>query len=59
MVLACLFSFWVPLLKPRSGKKGTLSIQGLLGNLVMGRLVLGLLLVDLLLEPRGDQRLPS
>ena len=29
------FSFWVPLLKPNSRKKGTLIIKGLLGNLVM------------------------
>ena len=28
------FSFWVPLLKPTSRKKGTLIIKGLLGNLV-------------------------
>ena len=28
------FSFWVPLLKPNSRKKGTLIIKGLLGNLV-------------------------
>ena len=28
------FSFWVPLLKPNSRKKGTLTIKGLLGNLV-------------------------
>ena len=28
------FPFWVPLLKPNSGKKGTLIIKGLLGNLV-------------------------
>ena len=27
------FSFWVPLLKPNSRKKGTLIIKGLLGNL--------------------------
>ena len=27
------FSFWVPLLKPKSRKKGTLIIKGLLGNL--------------------------
>ena len=27
------FSFWVPLLKPSSRKKGTLSIKGLRGNL--------------------------
>ena len=27
------FSFWVPLLKPNSRKKGTLIIRGLLGNL--------------------------
>ena len=27
------FSFWVPLLKPNSTKKGTLIIKGLLGNL--------------------------
>ena len=30
------FSFWVPLLKPNSRKKGTLIIKGLLGNLVLG-----------------------
>ena len=30
------FSFWVPLLKPNSRKKGTLIIKGLLGNLVFG-----------------------
>ena len=29
------FSFWVPLLKPNSRKKGTLTIKGLLGNLVI------------------------
>ena len=29
------FSFWVPLLKPNSRKKGTLIIKGLLGNLVL------------------------
>ena len=29
-----LFSFWVPLLKPNSRKKGALIIKGLLGNLV-------------------------
>ena len=29
------FSFWVPLLKPNSRKKGTLIIKGLLGNLVV------------------------
>ena len=29
------FSFWVPLLKPNSRKKGTLIIKGLLGNLVI------------------------
>ena len=28
------FSFWGPLLKPNSRKKGTLIIKGLLGNLV-------------------------
>ena len=28
------FSFWVPLLKPNSRKKGSLIIKGLLGNLV-------------------------
>ena len=28
------FSFWVPLLKPDSRKKGSLTIKGLLGNLV-------------------------
>ena len=28
------FSFWVPLLKPNSRKKGTLIFKGLLGNLV-------------------------
>ena len=28
----CPFSFWVPLLKPNSRKKGTLIIKGLLGN---------------------------
>ena len=28
------FSFWVPLLKPNSRKKGALIIKGLLGNLV-------------------------
>ena len=28
------FSFWVPVLKPNSRKKGTLIIKGLLGNLV-------------------------
>ena len=27
------FSFWVPLLKPNSRKKGTLIMKGLLGNL--------------------------
>ena len=27
------FSFWVPVLKPNSRKKGTLIIKGLLGNL--------------------------
>ena len=27
------FSFWVPLFKPNSRKKGTLIIKGLLGNL--------------------------
>ena len=27
------FSFWVPLLKPNSRKKGSLIIKGLLGNL--------------------------
>ena len=27
------FSFWVPLLKPNSRKKGTLIIKGLLGNI--------------------------
>ena len=27
------FSFWVPLLKPNSRKKGTLIVKGLLGNL--------------------------
>ena len=30
----CPFPFWVPLSKPDSGKKGTLTIKGLLGNLV-------------------------
>ena len=30
------FSFWVPLLKPNSRKKGTLIIKGLLGNLGSG-----------------------
>ena len=34
------FSFWVPLLKPNSRKKGTLIIKGLLGNLVKDRLIL-------------------
>ena len=29
------FSFWVPLLKPNSKKKGTLIVKGLLGNLVL------------------------
>ena len=29
----CPFSFWVPLLKPKKGKKGTLIIKGLLGSL--------------------------
>ena len=29
----CPFSFWVPLLKPKSRKKGTLIIEGLLGDL--------------------------
>ena len=29
------FSFWVPLLKPNSRKKGTLIIKGLLGNLAV------------------------
>ena len=28
------FSFWVPVLKPNSRKKGTLSFKGLLGTLV-------------------------
>ena len=28
------FSFWLPLLKPNSRKKGTLIIKGLLGSLV-------------------------
>ena len=27
------FSFWVPLLKPNSRKKGALIVKGLLGNL--------------------------
>ena len=31
------FSFWVPLLKPNSRKKGTLIIKGLLGNLGKGK----------------------
>ena len=31
------FSFWVSLLKPNSRKKGTLIIEGLLGNLVRVR----------------------
>ena len=30
----CPFSFWAPLLKPNSRKKGTLIFKGLLGNLV-------------------------
>ena len=30
------FSFWLPLLKPNSRKKGTLIIKALLGNLVLG-----------------------
>ena len=30
------FSFWVPLFKPNSRKKGTLIIKGLLGNLGEG-----------------------
>ena len=30
------FSFWLPLLKPNSRRKGTLIIKGLLGNLVLG-----------------------
>ena len=30
----CTFELWVPLLKPKSRKKGTLIIQGLLRNLV-------------------------
>ena len=30
-------SFWVPLLKPSSRKKGTLIIKGLLGDVVEGR----------------------
>ena len=32
------FSFWVPLLKPNSRKKGTLIIKGLLGNLDADRI---------------------
>ena len=33
----CPFSFWVPLVKPNSRKKGTLIVKGLLGNLVWFR----------------------
>ena len=43
------FSFWAPLLKPNSRKKGTLTIKGLLGNLVTRpQAVLLLLLVSIL-----------
>ena len=33
VVPLCPFSFWLPLLQPKSRKKGTLIIKGLLGNL--------------------------
>ena len=45
------FSFWVPLLKPNSRKKGTRIVKGLLGNL--GLLRGSLDIVSMLISQSG------